>query len=991
MSSPSVADVQCSKDDPDEEELDYEIFFGCDNGKLYCLNADHHAEIWSYDTGGRMMSSPAICNIDGDDELEVVIGSDSGKVYCFDGDPSDGDDDGQSVPGDSSTHDLLWVADIGEPVGWSSPVVGDVNLDGVLEVVIGTAKGSVVCIDAGGRCVRGQNDWPMFHYDLNKTGYYNPQTSFGVDLAPRKDYITSPPTIESMIKDVEPGKSVEYNITVKNTGRAFGAQAVDVIYLKVDGIPEGWKAKLDTPPDMGNPNPDYVRLAVDEQTNISLKVTAPWEGDIGDLAQINVTGNSSNDPWAMDSITTITMLNIFIDFEIGYTKEVDQSAGSPYEGYKWDKISPGAEGVYAITMRNLGNANDTYELRLSGIPQGWSAEFVDSGTHTTTVNLMSSIFETMYADPIQTTINIKVKCPEDATLDEEAWVKVTAKSMKSNESGEGGVEVLEKYDELLLVAGSLTDIKLTCDEPSQFISPNSTVEFEIVVENLSNDEIDVVFSYEGLLDGWKIDLPEERPLLIGQKIKITATITAPGDAPADLTCVMTITGKIKGKSHLMSAVGVTAIVRHVYDFQVKIDPEKESVDPGEDVTFNVMVKNLGNGKDIISPSPYDVNLGWNVSFVLEGFSVTSIDLYYRNWANFSITMTVPKETIAQQYKVGINISGIEKTVIKYIIVNVNQTYNLKVLPYPYNPHSENPQKTEGSLDPGRIIPFMVEVQNKANGPDRMNISIEGLDDKWSAWFGAVANTPDYTRNVKYIDFDEELTISNLGADINYLPNSSTVKKMTLYLPTKQTAWVTVYIQAPTDALQDSKQTISVKGESAGGTKDDQSDNKASIDLTVLYPDLIVSGMIGVTTPDGQPSAGEIATISVNIRNVGDIEAVNVVVALKIDGKEVKRAVVKRVLVDKDQLITFSWKAEAGKHKITIEIDPDDTIKETNDQNTNINNNVKSRDVTVDGQLASWATSAAVSTFLLPLFILLLVIAAVGIATMIYLKKKSGGA
>jgi hypothetical protein len=549
------------------------------------------------------------------------------------------------------------------------------------------------------------------------------------------------------------------------------------------------------------------------------------------------------------------------------------------------------------------------------------------------------------------------------------------------------VEVLQKYDELLLVAGSLTDVKLSCDEPSKFISPNSTVDFEIVVENLSNDEIDVVFSYEGLLDGWKIEMPDERPLLIGQKIKITATLTAPGDAPADLTQVMTITGKIKKKTHLMSSVGVTAIVRHVYDFNVKIDPEEKSVDPGEDVTFDIFVQNKGNGKDVISPSPYDIILGWNVSFILQGFSVSSIDLYYRGWANFSVTMTVPANTIAQEYKVGLNISGVEKTVIKYITVNVNQTYNLKVLPYPYDAKAENPQKTEGELDPGRIVPFMVEVQNMANGPDRVNISIEGLDDKWGAWFGAVANTPDYTRNIKYIDFDEELTISNLGADINYLPNSSTARRMTLFLPTKQTAWVTVYIQAPLDALQDSKKTISIKGESSGGSKDDQSDNKASIDLTVLYPDLTVSGMIGVTTPDGNPDAGEIATISVNIRNVGDIEAVNVVVALKIDKKEVKRAVVKRVLVDKDQLITFSWKADAGKHEITIEIDPDDTIKETNDQNTNINNNVKSRDVTVGGTFTSWATSAAVSTFLLPLFLLLLVIAAVGIATMIYLKKK----
>jgi hypothetical protein len=232
---------------------------------------------------------------------------------------------------------------------------------------------------------------------------------------------------------------------------------------------------------MGDPNPDYVRLAVDEMTNITLTVTAPWEGDIGDLAQINVTGNSSNDPWAYDTIMTITMLNIYIDFEISFTKDIDTSAGSPYEGYKWDKISPGAEGVYAITMRNLGNCNDTYELKISGVPQGWTAEFIDTGTDKTEVALMSSIFETLHSDPIQTTLNIKVTCPEDATLDEEAWIKVTAKSMKSNESGEGGVEVLEKYDELCLVAGSLTDIKLSCDEPSKFISPNSTAEFEIVL------------------------------------------------------------------------------------------------------------------------------------------------------------------------------------------------------------------------------------------------------------------------------------------------------------------------------------------------------------------------------------------------------------------------------------------------------------------------------------------------------------------------------
>lgn len=316
---------------------------------------------------------------------------------------------------------------------------------------------------------------------------------------------------------------------------------------------------------------------------------------------------------------------------------------------------------------------------------------------------------------------------------------------------------------------------------------------------------------------------------------------------------------------------------------------------------------------------------------------------------------------------------------------MNQTYDLYVHPYPYDPDSENPQRMEGTLDPGRIVPFMVEVSNNANGPDMVNISIEGLDDKWSAWFGAVANTPDYTRNVRYTNFDEVMTVSNQGADINYLPNSSTVKKMTLILPTKQTAWVTVYVQAPDDALEDTKKTVSVKGESSGGTKDDRSDNKASLDLKVLYADLAIDGRIELTAGDSSIDDGDLTTISVNIRNVGDIEAVNVIVVLKVDGKEVKRAVVKRVLVDKSQLITFSWKADSGAERITVEIDPENTVKETNDQFNGINNNVKSRDVSIP-----WVPDLdglGATTVLFPIFLLLLVIAAVGIATMVYLKKK----
>ncbi len=58
-------------------------------------------------------------------------------------------------------------------------------------------------------------------------------------------------------------------------------------------------------------------------------------------------------------------------------------------------------------------------------------------------------------------------------------------------------------------------------------------------------------------------------------IKLFLTLSCPEDAPADLTCVMTLTGKIKAQTNLRSTVGLTAIVRHVYALRVDIDPPFE--------------------------------------------------------------------------------------------------------------------------------------------------------------------------------------------------------------------------------------------------------------------------------------------------------------------------------------------------------------------------------------------------------------------------------
>ncbi|MFH1072869.1 MAG: FG-GAP-like repeat-containing protein [Nanoarchaeota archaeon] len=96
---------------------------------------------WPQETGYIIYSSPAVGDIDGDDENEVVIGSMDGKVYAW-------HLDGTLVAG--------WPRQVQE--GYSSPALGDIDQDGVLEVVIGSSDFKVYAWHGDGTLVLG---WPQ--------------------------------------------------------------------------------------------------------------------------------------------------------------------------------------------------------------------------------------------------------------------------------------------------------------------------------------------------------------------------------------------------------------------------------------------------------------------------------------------------------------------------------------------------------------------------------------------------------------------------------------------------------------------------------------------------------------------------------------------------------------------------------------------------------------------------------------------------------------
>ncbi|MBI2452386.1 PQQ-binding-like beta-propeller repeat protein [Candidatus Pacearchaeota archaeon] len=93
------------------------------NGSVYAFDGATGNQQWKFTVGGKVESSPAIGDIDGDQELEIVFGAYDGKVYAI-------DENGNQE----------WTQNIGSYI-FSSPAIGDLDGDGVAEIAVKHAGG----------------------------------------------------------------------------------------------------------------------------------------------------------------------------------------------------------------------------------------------------------------------------------------------------------------------------------------------------------------------------------------------------------------------------------------------------------------------------------------------------------------------------------------------------------------------------------------------------------------------------------------------------------------------------------------------------------------------------------------------------------------------------------------------------------------------------------------------------------------------------------
>ncbi len=150
--SPVIADID------DDGYLD--VVFPSSNGRLWAWNRSGAAlpgfPVVFYTAGGEAtQSTPTVGDLDADGRMEILIGDESGRLHAF-------NHDGGSVAG-------FPIQLNGEVRG--SPVIWDIDNDGLIEVAVAGWDASVYIWDLPFAWDPTRIPWPFFRHDAANTGY----------------------------------------------------------------------------------------------------------------------------------------------------------------------------------------------------------------------------------------------------------------------------------------------------------------------------------------------------------------------------------------------------------------------------------------------------------------------------------------------------------------------------------------------------------------------------------------------------------------------------------------------------------------------------------------------------------------------------------------------------------------------------------------------------------------------------------------------------
>jgi subtilase family serine protease len=333
--------------------------------------------------------------------------------------------------------------------------------------------------------------------------------------------------------------------------------------------------------------------------------------------------------------------------------------------------------------------------------------------------------------------------------------------------------------------------------------------------------------------------------------------------------------------------------RPVYTFTVELDTQVKNIDPGSTAYYTMLVTNLGNRENAINftvglpldTSTNTVATGWTArvlpsSIFLELNETVEVTLMVESSPDSPAYLEVRVDVTCSSFYDPGEVHHL------FTITTINLKYQLAL----------STATISKQIDPRdtSLVVFEFKLTNLGNKRDKVTITHEGLEQKWSA------------------EYPHTLTVEP----------SATVKfqfKITIDPDAGAGEYLVQVIASSEDGITTDKCTIFIE---------------------VIRPDLAITDADLQWEP-AVPKVGQLITIYAKVSNIGKANATGVKVTIKVDLLELS---VTPSTVDiaphKSKDVRATWRPDSeGTYQIAVIIDKDNEIMEAIENNNEISKNI----------------------------------------------------
>ena len=374
------------------------------------------------------------------------------------------------------------------------------------------------------------------------------------------------------------GATLTYTVTVNNTGN------VSDTYSLTATDSAGWSE---------NVSPTSLTVSQFSSGTATLSVTIPSNAIGGTIDNITVTATGTGVSGS-DSCTAQVTINRGVKVSISPSSQGDLN---------------GAVLTYTVTVVNLGNVTDTYDLTISD-NSGWNNIWLEDNT------LRVGGFD----NDNMTTLHVEI--PDNAKPCTEDNIIVTAISRADNS--------VKNSDSCIAHAAVVRDIKVS-------ISPaldNGLVK-NVTITNMGNVVDNFSLTAEGNVN-WRLMLAENLfgNVMPGENRVTTLRITIPSDTKLGTVGGITVTATSQIDPEVSGSGGAQVTAIRAVD--VSISP-KENWGSGETLVYVATIRNIGNTVDNYYITKTD-ELGWLVG----GGFLWLYDVAPGSFASVNLEVTIPE-------------------------------------------------------------------------------------------------------------------------------------------------------------------------------------------------------------------------------------------------------------------------------------------------------------------------------------------------------------